>query len=363
MSISPESTRILLIILVAVGAILAISDAVIFFRWVKYLWAKYDFEEQYREALARAEQQDDGEVVVKPYPAFAYRPPRYPFARTWSLVDPYLAFQLVFIGGQFVIALAMLPLMMWLGAGAITSGPGIILQTVGIILLNGLFVGVTAFCIHRYGASLRSIGLGKPTARQLAIGLGLGFTMFLVSTGAESGLGMVLPKLLPKPVMDGLTQFTKDVTAGGMFIAIPSVPLKILFALAGAIAAPIGEEVFFRGLLYNSLKRRINIPVAIVLSGLAFALVHIGPLAIIIIFPMGMLLAYVYEKTGSLWVTICMHAAQNGLTFALALAFPHLGEPAREPARPAPPPHKAAITRSVTPPSPIHPAARRPGAR
>jgi hypothetical protein len=125
-----------------------------------------------------------------------------------------------------------------------------------------------------------------------------------------------------------------------MFEKISSLQLKVLFALAGAVAAPIGEEIFFRGFLYNALKRRLSIPAAIVISGLVFAMAHFGPLAVIVIFPMGMVLAYVYERTRSLWVTIAMHATNNGLAFVLALAFPHLGEPKptpqdRSPRKPA----------------------------
>ena len=41
--------------------------------------------------------------------------------------------------------------------------------------------------------------------------------------------------------------------------------------------------------------------------------------------PMGMALAYVYERTRSLWVTILMHAVNNGIAFLLLWAAPHLG--------------------------------------
>ena len=146
-----------------------------------------------------------------------------------------------------------------------------------------------------------------------------------------------------------MVKLTKDLTAGGMFSNIQSLPLKIIFALAGAVAAPVGEDVFFRGFLYNALKRKLNVPAAIVLSGLIFALVHFGPLAILVIFPMGMVLAYAYEKTQSLWITICMHATHNGLTFVLAIAFPHFGESPVVPVKPAPPRTRPAIVSSAPP--------------
>ncbi len=53
------------------------------------------------------------------------------------------------------------------------------------------------------------------------------------------------------------------------------------------------------------------------MSGLIFALIHFSPLGLIPIWLMGMLLAYVYERTQSLWVTILMHGINNGAIFVL----------------------------------------------
>jgi uncharacterized protein len=378
MSISPESALILLLILTITGTIVFVADAVIFIRWITYLWAKYRAEEEQARLLTNRQQPvaaETGEpaegavVPEEPWDSAAYPPypnePTYPFARTWSLVDPFLAFQVVFIGGQIAIAVVLIPVLFWhgkfQGEGAVFSPAGIIIQCLGLFFMNACFVAATAFYVRRYGSSLAQIGLRRPTSRQIAMGCGLGIALFIGSTAIETALGSVLPHILPKPVLDGLIQFTKDVTAGGLFGSIPSLQLKIFFALAGAIAAPIGEEVFFRGLLYNSLKRRINVPAAIVISGLAFALVHIGPLAIVVIFPMGMLLAYVYEKTRSLWVTICIHATNNGLAFVIALTFPHFGEPPAPPVNPAP----RAGNPAISAPAPAHSrsAAHAPGGR
>jgi membrane protease YdiL (CAAX protease family) len=356
-----ESSVLLLIIVGVVGAIVLIADAVIFIRWVRYKWAKYDLQERrFREANERASQ---SETASESDPVFEMgddpEMPPYPFARTWSLIDPFLGFQAVYLAGNLVIGAAALPLLLHRGTlggvDVLFSAPGIIIQTVGTLFLNGLFVGLAAYCVHRYRTSLAAIGLRRPTAWQIALGFGLGLVLFAIASGMEVGMDRVLPLLVPKAVLEALVKFNNDVTAGGFFSKIPTLQLKIVFALAGVVAAPIGEEVFFRGLLYNSLKRRLNIPAAITISGLLFALIHFGPLAIVAIFPMGMALAYVYEKTRSLWVTICMHATNNGLQFVLALAFPHLGEAPRQSVQPPPPPARPAAVRSV----PAHSGPRR----
>jgi membrane protease YdiL (CAAX protease family) len=348
---------LLLIIVGVIGAIVLIADAVIFVRWVTYLWAKYDLQEKkLREAAERASQSEESAETENVFDSGDDpEMPPYPFARTWSLVDPFLGLQAVMI----VASVALMPFLLRHGlrggVDPLYSASGIIIQTIGAFFQNGLFVGVTAYCVHRYRTSLAAIGLRRPTARQIALGFGLGLGLFLIASCMEAAMGRVLPLLLPKAILEGLVKFDKDVTAGGLLSKIPTLQLKIVLALAAVIAAPIGEEVFFRGLLYNALKRRLNIPAAIAISGLLFALVHFGPLAMVVIFPMGMALAYVYEKTRSLWVTICMHATANGLTFVFALAFPHIGEAPSEPVRPPPPPARPPVVRSV----PVHPGPHR----
>jgi len=354
MGLSTEQSLILLLIIVTVGAIVFLADVIIFIRWILYRWAMYkDEEERYRLASEVAARERDGLENVSEAQDLRWKPePEYPFARTWSLIDPFLVFQVVFIGIQLLSLIALLPIMMTpkgLNASAIFSPAGIVIQVLCIILMNALLVVAVAFCVHRYGLKLPEIGLGKPAPYQIGLGVALGLVVFAIVSGADIGLGALLPKVLPKAVFDALDQFTKAVTAGGMFETINSVPLKFLFALAGAVAAPIGEEVFFRGLLYNSLKRRLNVPAAIVISGLMFALVHIGPFAILLIFPMGMFLAYVYEKTKSLWVTICIHATHNGLSFVVAMAVPHAGEAPKQPIKPVLPPSKPGVVWQAPP--------------
>jgi membrane protease YdiL (CAAX protease family) len=187
-----------------------------------------------------------------------------------------------------------------------------------LVLQNVLFVGVVWYFVRSYGTSLSGIGLGKPSLKQIAIGLGTGLAMCLAALAMEQGLNTLLPHVAPAETIKALRHLSDQADAGAWFGQISSATVKVLFILLGAVAAPIGEEVFFRGLVYNTLKARINVPVAIIVSGLLFALIHFNPLALFIIWPMGMVLAYVYEKTGSLWVTITMHVTNNLVAFVMS---------------------------------------------
>ena len=312
----------ILIALVCVCGIVIVIDLVLLIKWLVY---QHQLENHPNEALTLA---DTTHLDAEP------RLPRSPFAETWSLVHPFLAMQAVLIGANvaslfpLIAALAILASKKGLSGLSDQHALAPYMMSVVIFALfaqNFLFVGTVAYCLRKYGSSLKEIGLRKPTLKEVGLGLGLGVLMMLVANGLEAGLGGLLAKWLPQQIQHQLSEQTKSFSAGDMFGKIDSNWTKLIFLIAGGLAAPIGEEVFFRGLLFNSLKRRFNVPAAIVLSGLVFALIHISPLAIFIIFPMGAFLAYVYHRTNSLWVTILMHAVNNTTAFILMWRFPKLG--------------------------------------
>jgi membrane protease YdiL (CAAX protease family) len=290
-----------------------------------------------REASEETWPQETSSSLPAPDRAYSHDPSPQgespPFASKWSLVHPFLGVQIVILGANLLVAVPILLLLFisWAVGGKalysldfqkITTFAGIL----GLYLQNVLFVVVVAWYLKRYGTSLPEIGLRRPTKQQILLGLGLGLALFLVATGVEAGIENLLHRTLSPGMLKSLEKMTEAFSAGTLFQKMPNFWLKALLFVAGAVAAPIGEEVFFRGFLYNALKARINVPVAIVLSGLLFALIHFGPLAVVVIFPMGMLLAYVYERTNSLWVTILIHAVNNGLALGLVWIFPQLGK-------------------------------------
>ena len=85
------------------------------------------------------------------------------------------------------------------------------------------------------------------------------------------------------------------------------------------IVAPISEEVMFRGLLFRVLRDKGGFFMAAIISSLLFTLLHDsvaswGPLMVL-----GMLLAWVYHRSGSLLASIALHFAFN--TAMISLLF------------------------------------------
>ncbi len=87
-----------------------------------------------------------------------------------------------------------------------------------------------------------------------------------------------------------------------------------------AVIAPLAEEVLFRGVLYRWLRERIGIGFALVLSSLAFSVVH-GVVALIpAIAVLGLILGWVYERTQSIWTPILVHAIYNAIVTTILYA-------------------------------------------
>ncbi len=85
--------------------------------------------------------------------------------------------------------------------------------------------------------------------------------------------------------------------------------------------APVVEEFFFRGFFYKALRTGLPMLVAAAVVGILFGLIHytdsdslpiLPPLAVL-----GFLFCVVYEKTGTLFAPIAMHAINNAIAFAV----------------------------------------------
>ncbi len=93
-----------------------------------------------------------------------------------------------------------------------------------------------------------------------------------------------------------------------------------LMAFAAVIAAPVCEEIVFRGYLYSATKRFAGPWAAGICSALIFAAAHGSIAAVLPLFVFGGVLVFIYEKTGSLWAPIAVHFCFNSATVAIQMA-------------------------------------------
>lgn len=91
-------------------------------------------------------------------------------------------------------------------------------------------------------------------------------------------------------------------------------------ALAVSVIVPVAEELVFRGAILTALLRNGKKPwVAIVLSALFFGVAHFNPAQSANAFVLGLLLGWVYWRTGSLWPAIAIHITNNLLATVFTL--------------------------------------------
>jgi membrane protease YdiL (CAAX protease family) len=89
--------------------------------------------------------------------------------------------------------------------------------------------------------------------------------------------------------------------------------------------APVAEEFFFRGFFYRALRSRWPVLGAAAIDGLLFGVIHYdftGVDALLILPPLGILgfiFCLVYERTGSIYPTIAMHALNNAIAFGVTI--------------------------------------------
>ena len=181
------------------------------------------------------------------------------------------------------------------------------LLAVGIMLLEGLIiVPAWVWGPGRHGGGWRRLGFRGFEPRYLLLVL-LAFVGVMAINGIWSLISSELD-LSGQP--DMLPMFGEGLT--GLALAL----------VLGAGVVPVAEEVFFRGFLYQGLRDRWGVLGAVMASSLVFAAVHMIPSVLLPIFIMSLLMTWVFERSGSLWTCILLHASINGLAFVAAYLAP-----------------------------------------
>jgi uncharacterized protein len=102
--------------------------------------------------------------------------------------------------------------------------------------------------------------------------------------------------------------------------AVLTAETMVALFVFGAIAAPVVEEFFFRGLLYQYLRTRTGVLLGAALSSLAFALAHLTPQLIPPLFVMGLVLTWLAERYKSVYPAVAVHALNNGVVLLIVFA-------------------------------------------
>jgi uncharacterized protein len=230
-------------------------------------------------------------------PAGVDRQPAWPawFAGVGFLVALTATFMLVGIVGAIFVGTS----------GEEDSPTFIILAT----LLQAVAFVATAIFFARMVAPPKPWHFGlRATPFWRAVGwAALGIAAYYMVTGLYSA---ILPTDVDQTVTEdlGADQGTFGLIAAGVMVML---------------VAPVAEEFFFRGFFYRALRSRFSIVTAAIIDGALFGIIHYnfeGADALLLLPPLaflGFIFCLVYERTGSLFPVIGMHAFNNTIAYAV----------------------------------------------
>jgi membrane protease YdiL (CAAX protease family) len=149
------------------------------------------------------------------------------------------------------------------------------------------------------------LGLSAPAGKWIALAVVAG----LANQPVVSLLEQAAHTFLPVKLVEAFD--AKNHALDGFFAAHAASMTATV-----AIAAPLGEELFFRGFAQPALARAVGWTRAALISGALFALLHLDPVGFVGLWEIGVLLAVLRHASGSLWPAIVGHAVNNAVAAA-----------------------------------------------
>ena len=182
-----------------------------------------------------------------------------------------------------------------------------------LALYAGLILFLIGFLVFRNVPLDQAFGLRSATPRRIALACAAAFAFCLPAIYAAQWLAYSVlgPDTAPQAIVTFLMEH-------------PAWRERLLVLAIAAVAAPLTEELLFRGCLYGYLRQSIGRTAGIAISSVVFALIHAHPATMpaLAIFAVGLVL--LYEFTGTLWAPIALHALFNTLNFFGSLYWPDL---------------------------------------
>ncbi|GAB4446107.1 MAG: hypothetical protein OHK0041_04470 [Anaerolineales bacterium] len=214
----------------------------------------------------------------------------------WKPVDHWI--------GIFLLALVDLSLL-----ASVSQGQGARLaQNAGLILIQLAYLLplMVIFAYRRIHPA--ALGFGRFKWNMLGMGCGL--------------LPLAYLFILAHNVL--LTVLGVDTQGVRVLELFSQLNSPFWFMLVGVIFAPMVEELFFRGFLFQGFRSQYGWVKGALLSSLIFGAAHLDPAAFLPTAILGFLLAYMYHRTNSVWVPIFLHVLVNAFGLFAAYAATQL---------------------------------------
>jgi len=179
--------------------------------------------------------------------------------------------------------------------------------------LTSLFLGVPASSLALIVIAF--VAGGRPAGRTLRLRAShiTGGTLAVMIVGTLA-LSQALESLSilfgsgPGPALDWLARTMATASPAGLLLAV----------LIVGILAPVGEELFFRGYMQTRLRRAWSAGPSVLLTALAFGVIHGELVHGVLAFGIGIYLGILTERTGSVVPSVICHAVNNSASVLLS---------------------------------------------
>lgn len=222
---------------------------------------------------------------------------------------------LTFIGLIIVSTVVMLLIGRWLTA--MIDGPQgldlIILQwftTIGAMLIPGYWLFKQVQSTSQPGPITLIVTLSAIALFSLWMPLAEAAMNGLLGLAEASNIGWVQQQIAQSAVHARLF---------GQMIFMPGWAYRLMGALTVIVLPAVAEEIFFRGGIQRLLGQVMSPRLALILAALVFSLAHGLPLQVPYLFAGGLIIGYVYQVTGKLWIPMAAHGLHNAIVYGFVM--------------------------------------------
>ncbi|MBG92441.1 MAG: hypothetical protein CL792_00455 [Chloroflexi bacterium] len=175
------------------------------------------------------------------------------------------------------------------------------------------FIFLVVILAKRRDLNFSQIGFQKPENWKVVVSL------IFACYGILIFYGLLIELITLAGVDPGLLKGTNQIVITETDSSIHTILYIAVLAIAVVVVAPIAEEVFFRGLIYRAISGIYSPLIGIIVSGFLFGLFHFN-LGVLVPFSLiGMLLAWGFQSTGSLFVPIAVHFVINSVSYVVTV--------------------------------------------
>ena len=209
----------------------------------------------------------------------------------WSVVETWI--------GILLLALLNMGLLFI----ALQSSQTELVESAALILVQLAFLLPLVLIFVWRRIPLRYLGFGGFDWNTLGLGCGLLIASYIF---------IILHNLI-------LMALGVDTQGEAIFRFFDSLDSPVWFFFVGAVLAPIVEEIFFRGFVFQGFRQRYGWVSAMLLSSIVFAVAHLDLVALLPTFILGCVLAYLFQRSNSVWPSVILHFLVNA--FSLCAAY------------------------------------------